>query len=287
MTPPRLLILGYGRLGRAFVQRHHAAYQVRGVKRTPIPGDSCELALMPIQSDTLRPHLAWADVVLFCPSSGGGGDGARGQGKSGRGGGDDLSRYRETYLGNMQFVVALLERERAASRMILVGSTGVYPRGRDGVWSEEQSIPLESDRQEVLWRTEQALAGSGVPYVILRCGGLYGVGRENFGWVRRKSSLPASELTDEPLALVHQDDVCDVIDRAIRLGATNEVFNVRDDSTLSRKELFGAIAARANIPIVQDGPVPPRIDRRIPNEKVKTGLGYRFSKTSILDYLEA
>ncbi|MEW6325816.1 MAG: hypothetical protein AB1515_10575 [Nitrospirota bacterium] len=275
-TLPRVLILGYGRLGRAFCRRYHDAYQIRGIKRTASPVSPCESVLMPIQSEALRPHLAWADVIIFCPSSGS-------RGNTGRGDESGVADYRETYLGNMQFVLARLDGRPV--RVILIGSTGVYPR-QSGSWDEARPIVMDNDRQRVLWETEQALARSGAPYVILRCGGLYGEERDNFGWVRRRTELVSSELTDEPLALVHQDDVCGVIDAVIRRGAVNDIFNVRDDSALSRKRLFGRIAARAGIPIAHDG-APAATDRSIPNDKVKRRLGYRFSAQSILDYLEA
>ncbi len=282
MASRRLLILGYGRLGQAFCRLCHAAYQIRGVKRTPLSsppaGAPCDVVLLPIQSEALRSHLEWAETVIFCPASG--------RGEGGRGGENDSARYRETYLGNIEFVIRLMARAGLQPKpFILIGSTGVYPRSQGGVWDEERAIVVESDRQGVLLRTEQALIASGMPYLILRCGGLYGEGRENFAWLRRKQELRSSELTDEPLALVHQDDVCGVIDRVIQRGVMREIFNVRDDSVLSRKALFGALAARANIPIVQDGAPPPQAHRHIPNTKVKTHLGYQFHSPPITTFL--
>jgi nucleoside-diphosphate-sugar epimerase len=188
----------------------------------------------------------------------------------------------------MEFVVALMAASSMRpSAVILIGSTGVYPRGIGGVWSEERPIPVETPRQEVLLSTEQALVRGGLPYVILRCGGLYGEGRDNRLWVGRKTELLSTELTDEPLAFVHQDDVCDVIDRVISRGVVREIFNVRDDSAFSRRELYTALAARAGVPIVDRGPAPLMVDRRIPNEKLKARLGYQFCREPITAYLAA
>lgn len=274
----RVLILGYGRLGQAFCRLYGATYQIRGIKRSPLSGNPCEVVLLPIQCEALRPHLDWAEVVIFCPSSGRGG--------GSRGGESDFALYRETYLDNMEFVVKLMTHERTQpASLLLIGSTGVYPRLQGGVWSEDRAIPVESERQEVLLRTEEALIASGAPYVILRCGGLYGEGRDNFAWVRRKTAVLTSELTEEPLSLVHQDDVCGVIDRVIQRRVTNDIYNVRDDSAFSRKSLFGAIAARANIPVVQDGAPPPAIHRHIPNARVKEHLGYQFHSPPITSFL--
>ena len=281
MTRRRVLILGYGRLGQAFCRLYHSAYEIRGVKRTPLPPSPdapCEIVCAPIQSEAVHPHLAWADVVIFCPASGREGGGREME--------QDAARYRETYLGNMEYVTALIGKASLRpSVVILIGSTGVYPRLTGGVWSEERPIPVESPRQEVLLLTEQALIRSGLPFVILRCGGLYGEGRENFLWLGRKKELPSSELTDEPLSLVHQDDLCGVIDRVIEQGVTREIFNVRDDSAFTRKVLYPMIAARLGVPIVDRGPAPAPIERWIPNDKLKARLHYRFSRPPITAYI--
>jgi len=287
VTRRRVLVLGYGRLGLAFCRLYHAGYRIRGIKRTPLapPADApCDVVCLPIRDAALQPHLAWADVVIFSPASGRTGGGGETE--------EDAARYRETYLGNMECVTALMRQEAIRpSVVILVGSTGVYPRSTGGVWTEDRTIPVESPRQEVLLQTERALTRSGLPYVILRCGGLYGEGRDPLGWVGQKKELVSTDKAEEVLSLVHQDDVCGVIDRVIATGVTNEVFNVRDDSAFTRRALYALIAARAGVPIVDRGPAPPvgpaSPDRRIPNDKVKTRLAYRFSRPPITDYLTA
>jgi nucleoside-diphosphate-sugar epimerase len=272
----RVLILGYGRLGQAFCRLYRSKYEIRGVKRTRLAPSSdlpCEVVLLPIQSESLAPHLEWAEVVIFCPSSG-------------RDGQSDFAHYRTTYLENLECVLALIARCPSSPRqVILIGSTGVYPQSQGGAWSEERPIPVESPRQEVLLLTERALIRSGAPFVILRCGGLYGEGRENFSWLRQKKELRSSELTAQPLALVHHDDVCGVLDRVIERRIVGEIYNVRDDSTFSRKALYRSIAGSAGIPVIDDGPSPVAVDRQIPNTKVKELLGYMFRRPPVTAYL--
>ena len=282
MKKLQLLIIGYGRLGQAFYRLYHSHYEIRGVKRTPLPEDPCQLALMPIQSDTLRPHLRWADVVIFCPATGRAGSGASGS----RGSESDFANYRETYLGNMEFVLGQLKHAHGSLRcFILIGSTGVYPRSQGGSWTEDRTIPVETPRQEILLLMEQALIQSGFPAVILRCGGLYGEGRENFSWVGRRKELLSSQLSDDPMTLVHQDDVCDVIQRVIEQQVVGQIFNVRDDSTVSPKTLFMQVAAQSGVPLVKDGHPPPAVNRHIPNAKLKHVLGYQFHRQEITAYV--
>jgi len=109
--------------------------------------------------------MEWADVVLFCPSSGRG----------------DLAQYLETYSDNMHYLLKTMRsQDLSVTAIVLIGSTGVYPRSQSKCWEESDAIPEESDRQKVLLETEGALRASGLPYAILRCGGLYGRERGYF-----------------------------------------------------------------------------------------------------------
>ena len=266
----RVLILGYGVLGQAFYRLYHSSYQIRGVKRTSLPKQSCPLILMPIQSDGLLPHLEWADTVIFCPSSGG----------------SDLTTFQDTYLRNMEFVIHLIQtHEISIQCFMMISSTGVYPKSEGNHWKEYSAIPLETPRQKILFQTEQALIHSNLPYVILRCGGLYGEGRGNFSWVVRKGKIRTSEMSDQFLSLVHQDDVCGVADKVLRTNRVMETYNVVDDSKLRKKDLFRNISRETGIMIVSDGPAPETSDRSIMNKKVKESLGYSFRYSFTMRFL--
>jgi len=70
MKPQKILILGYGAFGASFARLYHERYEIRGLKRSPLPDQPCPIVFMPIQSEALCAQLEWADVVLFSPSSG-------------------------------------------------------------------------------------------------------------------------------------------------------------------------------------------------------------------------
>lgn len=268
----KVLILGFGALGRTFHRLYGSDYTIKGVRRTPEDGGPCPLVILPIQSEALRPHLEWADVLLFCPSSGGG----------------DIEHYRDTYLGNMRYLIRMIrENPLSVHHVIAVGSIGVYPKDREGVWKEDDPIPVESPRQEVLRATETELIESGLPYVILRCGGLYGEGRGGFSRIVRKKELRTSEMPESPIALIHQDDVCGIVDSVIRGKVQREIFNAVDDSNLRRSDLYHMIAEAAGLPIVDDGPAPHEPQRVISNARIKFQLGYRFRYSVSPDTLKA
>ncbi|HIE66280.1 MAG: hypothetical protein ABGX83_04200 [Nitrospira sp.] len=270
----RVLILGYGALGVAFFRLYNTRYEIRGIKRSPLLDDPCPLVLAPIRSEALLPLVEWADDIIFCPSSGRG----------------NLACYRETYLGNMVFLIKQVRRRKPPlPHLILIGSTGVYPRSQDKTWHENDNISIESDRQEILLRTEQAVVTSDVPYTILRSGGLYSLARGYFYRYIREGKICTSEMSDQWVLSVHQDDLCGVIHRVIgqeREGPVGEIYNVVDNSLLRRRELAQWISQEKGVPILSDGPAPPAPERRVSNQKVKDVLGYTFQYASIIQFLK-
>lgn len=268
---PRVLILGYGKLGQAFSRLYPSEYEIRGVKRSLLPGDPASVVQMPIQSEALVPHLKWSEIVIFSPSSGGG----------------DLDQYKDAYLGNLSYVIGRIRAHAVPVRsFILIGSTGVYPKERGGTWTEETPIPSETPRQEILLTTERPLIESGLPYVILRCGGLYGEGRGNFRRIIQAGRIRSSEMTEQFLPLVHQDDVCGVVHRVIESGQQGAIYNVLDDSNLSRRELYTWIAREAGVRIEDSGPPPKLPERTIPNAKLKRELQYEFRCPRVTTFLK-
>ena len=269
---PKILFLGFGKLGRAFHRLFDSEYEIRGIRRNPDPDEPASVIGLPIGSEAVLPHLNWSEIVVFSPSSGGG----------------DLDHYKNTYLGNLTSVIGRIRADSLPVRLfILIGSTGVYPKEQSGVWTEEAELPSESSRQEVLVATEQALIESGLDYVILRCGGLYGEGRGNFGRIRRAGKARTSEMTGEFLPLIHQEDVCRVIHRVIGSGRRKEIYNLVDDSDLSRKKLYSWFADETWITIEDDGPAPVGHERFISNAKLKRDLGYELISPRLTDFLKA
>lgn len=254
-----ILILGYGRLGEVFARLYGARYTVRGVRRTPLAPAACELVLAPIQSERVASELAWADAVIFSPTSGS----------------REAAAYRDTYLGNLSFALARLADRPRPATVVLIGSTGIYPSRTPGSWSEERPILVEDARQETLLLTEHTLRRSNQSWVILRCGGLYDTTPVGGALVRR-GAVRTSELADQPVALVHREDVAGVIDRVLTTGIRGEIFNVVDDSELRRGDWYRWIARLRGLPVIEDGPPPPAVERRIPNSKLKLRLDYRF-----------
>jgi nucleoside-diphosphate-sugar epimerase len=271
MTAQKVLILGYGRLGEAFSRLYGSLYQIKGVRRSP--SESPLVVQMPIQDDALRPHLEWANVIIFCPAP---------ERK-------DIQAYRETYQDNMQFLLNLMGHRPASSLhlIILISSIGVYPRTGDRCWSETDHLFIATPFQEILLATEQAVASRAIPYTILRAGGLYGEGRGYHHRVMQQGYINSSEMSEQWISSVHQDDLCGVIDQVIKQKKIGTIYNLVDQSHLRKRELVAWMAREMELPIVSDGP-PTDADshRRICTTKVMEELGYQFRYPTIIEFLE-
>jgi nucleoside-diphosphate-sugar epimerase len=269
----RVLILGFGKLGEALVRRHADRYEFRGIKRTPIDAPPCPMFFLPIDDDRIAEHLAWADHVVFCPAAPASDEGA----------------YRATYLDNMAALTRRLIENRLTPRsIILISSTGVYPESVDEPIDEDYRPVVESERQNILLQTEHALIQSGLPYVIFRCAGLYGGGRDAFQERLADGRINSTMLTNQYVHFIHLHDVCDAIDLAIRRNLIAEVYNLVDDSMIRRVDFYRFLSTLYGLPILDRGSAPTTPhDRLITNAKAKIGLGLTLSSPSITEYLAA
>ncbi|MBI3606727.1 MAG: NAD-dependent epimerase/dehydratase family protein [Nitrospirae bacterium] len=268
----KILILGFGALGRALAHRHGAHYEFRGIKRTPLASAPCPVLLMPIMDAGIVDSLAWADHVVFCPAAST----------------SDLEAYRATYLDNMVSIIARMAERRITPRsVILISSTGVYPESMEEFIDETHEPVVKTERQEILLQTERALIDSGLPYVVLRCGGLYGEGRGDFLARLADGRITSAMLSGQFVHFIHVNDVCDAIDLAISRNVTGEIFNLVDDSQIRRAEFYRFLSSLYGLPI-PDGGSPPEIvrDRLISNAKAKSQLGLTLSSPRITDYLQ-
>ena len=269
----RILILGFGALGQALVRYRADRYEFRGIKRSKVGDPPCPLFYQPIRSPELVDHLRWADHVVFCPAPLG----------------DDAGLYRDAYLENMGFLVAQIqEKEIPIRSVLLVGSTGIYPNSGSPIWAEESPIRGETPRQETLWQTEQGLIRSGIPYVIFRCGGLYGDGKGNFRERLAQGKITSAMMTRQYVHFIHRKDVCGATDLAIEKGIRGEIYNAVDDSEIRRVDFYRFLGDLFKMAVADGGPPQEGLpDRRISNAKIKTRLGLKFAYPKITDFLRS
>lgn len=278
----KILILGYGHLGGAFSCLYGSDYEIRGVRRsigTPTADEQFPLVAvgkpgliqMPIQSEALIPHIVWADVILFCAAPGR----------------RDPVQYRETYLDNITFLFNLIDKHPTMlDRFIFISSTGVYPRGMGGIWHEDDPIPIETPLQKILLDTEQAVIASGLPYVILRSGGIYGEERGYLHRVIQQGKIMQSEMSEQWVTSIHQDDLCGIIHQVVHQGIVETIFNAVDHTHLTKRQWAEDISQEMGLPIIADGPSQPMQSRQVSNDRLKAKIGYNFRYPTVLTFLK-
>jgi nucleoside-diphosphate-sugar epimerase len=94
---------------------------------------------------------------------------------------------------------------------------------------------------------ERMLQNSGLPWVILRIGQVYGGKGSSFDWVVldgvRKGTLPLPCLGNNRVGLVHVEDVTQATRLVIEQGHQNLILNVNsDDSEVTQGEVFDLVA---------------------------------------------
>jgi nucleoside-diphosphate-sugar epimerase len=178
----------------------------------------------------------------------------------------------------------------ALERLVLVGSTSALP-DRDA-WLDETCDAWPDDvRGRVQRQAEQVFiehaTRGGIPWIVLRLGGLYGPEREleriygSQGSARRRGGEPLPGDGLAPTNLVHRDDAVTAVLAALAAPAAIQgvVHVVDDDHTPRRLMVARAAAARGASPVTWAEPLPLRAvprGKRVSNARLKTWLGVRL-----------
>lgn len=179
----------------------------------------------------------------------------------------------------------LLERwPTALRRVVWVGSTSALPN-IDGWLDERCTERPQGDRGGVQRDAEDGVMEfakhRGIPWWVLRLGGLYGPGREldRIYATRGKGPRPGDGMA--PTNLIHRHDATAAVLAALTAPADpHGLVHVVDDDHTPRRQMYARIAdARGEAPItwaedVPAGAVPK--GKRVSNRRMKQWLGVRL-----------
>ncbi len=143
------------------------------------------------------------------------------------------------YLATLRQICALAPLSKG---LVLCSSTGVYS-GLSGVVTEGDS-PGPSPRAALLWQAEQLVLAQPHSYV-LRLAGLVGPGRHPAGFCRHG---PLSG-PDDPVNLVHSEDICRFLCLLLTKPPVTQVFNLRAPITLTKQQFYTAACQQAGQPV--------------------------------------
>jgi nucleoside-diphosphate-sugar epimerase len=182
---------------------------------------------------------------------------------------------REVYVQGLASVLRALP---PGGRFLYVSSTGVYGQtGGEWVTEADATEPREESGAVVL-EAERTLFALRPDAVILRFAGIYGPGR----LLRRDALLQGAPLTSDAekwLNLIHVDDGVRAVLAAETRAKPGAIYNVADDTPMSRRDFYTHLAQLLQAPPAQFAPTPapvekPEANRRIRNERAKAELGF-------------
>lgn len=178
----------------------------------------------------------------------------------------------------------------ALERLVLVGSTSALP-DRDAWLDETCEAWPDDERGRVQRRAEQVVlehaTRHGIPWLVLRLGGLYGPERGldriygSHGTSRRSEGQPLPGDGLSPTNLVHRDDAVAAVLAALAAPPEIQgVVHVVDDEHTPRRLMYARIAATHRAPAVTwaeavSWPPVPR-GKRVSNARLKAWLGVRL-----------
>ena len=207
------------------------------------------------------------DFVLNSVSSGGGG----------------VEGYQHSYVEGMRSVVTWA-KSREINTFVYTGSTSVYPQDYGAEVTESADTGTENERTARLLHAEKIARESGdfTRWFILRLSGIYGPNRHHV-LNQIRAGGPLAGRSDHRLNLIHRDDICRAIWSVFAAPSElrNEVFNVSDDSAVTKCELVEWLASRLQLPCPVFDPKLPSVRRRIVpdrvivNRKLKETVGWR------------
>lgn len=265
----KIAIIGCGYVGSA-VARHfhrHLDTQITATTTTPervptLKAIAGEVFVVKGDSpQNLSPVLQDQDTVLLSVAAKGG-------------------DYRSNYLHTAQNLVIALRQNSTVQQVIYTSSCGVYGDYKGAVVEEKSPLATSSANNQILADTEQVLLGAaseGRRVCILRLAGIYGPDRELVRIFRRVAGKTLPGEGAEASNWVHLDDIVGAIAWA-QTQQLQGIYNVVDDSGLTRREVIEGVLKKHNLPLVtwdSSQPSNRAYNARISNQKLKNS-GYEL-----------
>jgi len=169
----------------------------------------------------------------------------------------------------IQNFLAAIDPARRPAKLVLISTTAVYGDCQ-GAWiTEAQAVEPQTARGQRRLDAENTLRHwaqkTGVPFVILRVGGIYGPGR--LPVTRLEKGLPILQPADSPYTnRIHQDDLAQVCIAAAEKGVPGEVYNIADGHPGTMSQYFIDVAKALGLPL------PPIVSRAEAEKVMSAGM---------------
>ena len=224
----RLLIAGFGDLGRRLVSVLQDEWQCHALRRSAEPGNG---SFTPVRADLNRPETLKAiqgrwDAIVYTATPA-----AR-----------TPEAYRDSYIHGLQNLL----RAAGTERLIFVSSTAVMGQDR-GEWVDEHSPtgPKRFNGRILLEAERVALEAAGI---VVRFSGIYGPGRTRLIERVRSGSLKCRREPPIWTNRIHADDCARVLAHLLALPAPENLYLASDHLPATRWEVYEWLAEQLSAP---------------------------------------
>ena len=255
----RVLIAGCGDVGNECGRRlNKIGMEVLGVRRNPaaVDGSINAIACDLTQPEALRAVPKGVDAVIFCMTPG-----ERSE-----------ARYRTVFVDAQQ---RLMDHTIGPKRWIFVSSTAVYGQS-DGEWVDETSVTDPSRYNgRVLLEGEKVAQCSGLDYINVRFGGIYGPGRMRLLSLVERGD-PCVESPPQYTNRIHRDDCAGLLAFALQTDLEHQLYLGVDEYPAPAHEVRDWLADQLQVDRPPRNAVPGVVgSKRCANARIR-GAGYRF-----------
>ena len=225
-----VLIAGCGYVGTSLgLELLGAGHRVWGLRRNP---SQLPAGFAPIAADLSSSDLAslprGMDHVVYAASA------------------DDSSEaaYVKAYVTGLGRLLSALETA-GLRRFFFISSTAVYGQ-TEGQWVDEDSETTPTSFSGVrMLEAERLLEGSGFPFTILRCSGIYGPGRTRLiDSLRQGTATSSARFTNR----IHRDDIAGAIVHLLGSSDAPQRLLLSDDEPAPEQEVLRYLAGLLGVP---------------------------------------
>jgi len=145
------------------------------------------------------------------------------------------------YTQQLKTVLATLKENQFTPWIIFTSSTSIYSTSKLPL-TEETIITPDTPRQKALYDTEQAIQHSGLPYTILRLGGIYGPDRDPTRFFSH-----GKPIADGPVNVVSLEEIVNAVVSLINYPSQNQIYNLVSPNHPLKSEWYTALANAQNV----------------------------------------
>lgn len=128
-------------------------------------------------------------------------------------------------------------------------------------------------RNEILKKEEEWVKNSGIPWLIVRPGGLLGNGRHPGKTLSGRKGIKGRL---SPVNLIHADDVSGFIVTAIEKNITGEIIHLVSDEHHTKEEFYSEFCIRNGIPVPEFDQNDLSKNEIVPNDSMKKYYQLKF-----------